>query len=58
MPTVHLPKDLNEKLDDLYVRLVTESQQKLKRTRVVEIAFAKGIDNVTVADVIRKDLEN
>lgn len=58
MPTVHLPKELNEKLDDLYVRLVTESQRKLKRTRVIEVAFEKGIDNVTVADVIGKDLEN
>lgn len=55
MPTVHLPKELNEKLDELFVRLVTESQQKLKRTRVIEAAFEKGIDNVTVADVVSKD---
>lgn len=55
MPTIHIPKDLNEKLDDLFVRLVSESQKKLKRTRVIEAAFAKGIENVTVADVVDKE---
>lgn len=54
MPTIHISKEMNDKIDELFVRLVTESQLKIKRSIVVELAFEKGVNNVTIEDVLSK----
>ena len=51
MPTIHVSRNVDEKIDALLVRLVTETQMKIKRSLVVELAFQKGLDNVTAEDV-------
>lgn len=52
MPVVHLPKRVNDRIDDLLVRLITEGQIKIKRSTVIELAFDKGFDNVTLEAAI------
>lgn len=51
MPTIHVSNNVNEKIDELLVKLVTETQMKIKRSLVIELAFQKGFDNVTAEDV-------
>lgn len=51
MPTIHVSNNVNEKIDELLVKLVTETQMKIKRSLVIELAFQKGLDNITAEDV-------
>lgn len=51
MPTIHVSRNVDEKIDALLVKLVTETQMKLKRSLIIELAFQKGFDNVTAEDV-------
>ena len=44
--------EFDAKFKELYVRLVTESQKKIDRRKLLEAVVMKGFDNVTLADVI------
>ena len=40
-----------KKIDELLVKLVTETQMKIKRSLIIELAFEIGFNNVTAEDV-------
>lgn len=52
MPTIHVSKNIADKLDAKMVQLITEGQRKIKRTTIHELALELGIDQVTLERVI------
>lgn len=51
MPTIHISKESQELINELYVSLVTQTQSKVKMSTVIELALLKGITNVTAEDL-------
>lgn len=58
MPSIHVSCEINKKIEDLLVKLVTDGQIKIKRSVVIELAFEKGFDNVSIQDVKERLLPN
>ena len=58
MPSIHVSSEINKKIEDLLVKLVTDGQIKIKRSVVIELAFEKGFDNVSIQDVKERLLPN
>lgn len=54
MPTLHITQISSDKIDEKIIKLITEHQVIVKRTDVIDAALIKGLDNVTIDDVLPK----
>jgi len=52
MPTVHISSDAYELVERKLVELTSKHQVPIKTQAVLMAAIAKGVDNVTIQDVV------
>lgn len=55
MPAIHLPSMFIDKLEAYYDKLSEGHPVEIKLQTVIELAFEKGIDNVTIEDVLLRE---
>lgn len=55
MPTMHIPEKVYDQVESKLVELTTKHRVPIKMQAVLVASMLKGVDNVTIEDVVSKE---